>query len=205
MALAAKMPETPEELEGFIRAVVDGQVMELQRETLEELRRLGERQGRVEGRVEELGRVVRLYREDFQGLREDFRSLEERHQRDFQGLREDFRSLVERYQVDFQGLREDFRSLLERFDAFQAEMRRENEAFHQEMRAENEKFRQGVWGRFEKVDQRFEKIDERFERMEGRLFEMQRALTVQTRWLITLLVAAPVIYSVMEKLLGLLP
>lgn len=61
MALAAQMPGTPEELEGFIRAVVDRQVIELQRETLEELRRLGERQARVEGRVEELGRVVGLY------------------------------------------------------------------------------------------------------------------------------------------------
>lgn len=148
--------------------------MGLQRETLEEFRCVGEWQTRVEGRVEELGRVVGLYREDFIGLREDFRSL------------------VERYQ-------EDFRSLLERFDHFQAEVRRENEAFRQEVRAENEKFRQAVGGRFEQIDERFEKIDARFERLEGRLFEMQRSLTIQTRWLVGLLVAAPVIYSVVDE------
>ena len=88
-------------------------------------------------------------------------------------------------------------------------MRAESEKFRQEMRAESEKFRQEVWGRFgeidqrfEKIDQRFEKIDQRFERMEMRLFDMQKSLTLQTRWLIVLLVAAPVIYSVMEKLLN---
>ena len=52
------------------------------------------------------------------------------------------------------------------------------------------------------VSGRFGEIDQRFERMETRLFDMQKSLTLQTRWLIVLLVAAPVIYSVMEKLLN---
>jgi hypothetical protein len=188
MAMAAKMPETPEELEGFVQGVVDKQVIGLQRETLEELRRLGERQGRVEGRVEELGRVIGLYREDFQGLRADFRSLQEGYREDFRGLREDFRSLQERYQEDFQGLRADFRSLLERFDHFQTEMRRENEAFRQEIRTENEKFRQEIRAENEKFRQevqgQFEKIDARFERMEGRFDQMYNRMLVQTRWMV---------------------
>lgn len=227
MALATHMPETPDELAGFIRGVVDRQVIELQRETLEEMRRLGERQARVEGRVEGLGQTIELYREDFGDLREDFRRLTERQQIDFQGLREDFRSLLDRFD-HFQGemrreyevFRQDIRAENEKF---RQEIREEHGVFCQEVRAENEKFRQEVWGRFERIDERFERIDERFkriderfdkiderferinerfERIEGRLFEMQKSLTTQTRWLVVLLVAAPVIYSVMEKVLG---
>jgi hypothetical protein len=52
------------------------------------------------------------------------------------------------------------------------------------------------------VSGRFGGIDQHFERMEAWLFDMQKSLTLQTRWLIVLLVAAPVIYSVMEKLLN---
>jgi DNA anti-recombination protein RmuC len=159
MAVALKMPETPEELAVFVRGVRDHQALELQRESLAELRQLSERQARIEGRVEELSHTVQLYRGDFH-------------------------------------------SLLERFDHFQGEVRAENEKFRQETRTENEKLRQEIWGRFEKIDQRFEKIDQRFERMEGRLFDMQKSLTVQTRWLIALLVAAPIIYSVLDKVLN---
>jgi hypothetical protein len=43
------------------------------------------------------------------------------------------------------------------------------------------------------------------DRLEGRLFDMQKALTMQTRWLLTLLIAAAVIYGLVQKLLGLLP
>jgi hypothetical protein len=52
------------------------------------------------------------------------------------------------------------------------------------------------------VSGRFGGIDQHFERMEAWFFDMQKSLTLQTRWLIVLLVAAPVIYSVMEKLLN---
>lgn len=173
----SKMPETPEELEVFVRGVRHDQALELQRETLAELRQLGERQARLEGRVEELSHTVQLYRQDFQSLLERF----------------------DHFQAEVRAENEKFRQ----------EMRTENEKFRREIRAENEKFRQEVWGRFgeidqrfEKIDQRFEKIDQRFERMEARLFDMQKSLTLQTRWLIVLLVAAPVIYSVMEKLLN---
>ena len=38
MAVAIKMPETPEELEAFVRGVRDHQALELQREVLAELR-----------------------------------------------------------------------------------------------------------------------------------------------------------------------
>jgi Asp-tRNA(Asn)/Glu-tRNA(Gln) amidotransferase A subunit family amidase len=185
MAVAAKMPETPEELRGFIQGVVDRQVVELQRETLEELRRLGERQAKVEGRVEELGQAVRLYREDFQGLREDFRSLLERFdhfqvemRREHEVFRQEMRAENEKFRQETRAENEKFRQ----------ETRAENEKFRQEMGAENEKFRQEVWRRFERID--------------GRLFEMQKSLTVQTRWLVALLVAAPVIYSVMERVLA---
>ncbi len=178
------MPETPEELEVFVRSIRDNQVLELQRESLAELRQLSERQSRLEGRVEELSHTVQLYRQDFHSLLERFGH----------------------FQTEVRAENEKFRR----------EMRAESEKFRQEMRAENEKFRQEVWGRFgeidqrfekidqrfEKIDQRFEKIDQRFERMEIRLFDMQKSLTLQTRWLIVLLVAAPVIYSVMEKLLN---
>ncbi len=164
------MPETPEELEVFVRSIRDNQVLELQRESLAELRQLSERQARLEGRVEELSHTVQLYRQDFHSLLERFGH----------------------FQTEVRAESEKFRQ----------EMRAESEKFRQEMRAENEKFRQEVWGRFGEIDQRFEKIDQRFERMEIRLFDMQKSLTLQTRWLIVLLVAAPVIYSVMEKLLN---
>lgn len=190
MSAAVKMPETPEELEAFVRGVRNQETLELQRETLAELHGIDTRQSRIEGRVEHLGQTIDLYRADFQGLREDFRSLEERSQKDFQGLREDFRSL------------------LERFDSFQVESRRENEKFRQEIRTENEKFRQEVGGkfgemdqRFEKIDHRFEKMDQRFEKIDERLLDMQKSITLQTRWLLAVLVAAPVIYGVMEKVL----
>ena len=164
------MPETPEELEVFVRSIRDNQVLELQRESLAELRQLSERQARLEGRVEELSHTVQLYRQDFHILLERFGH----------------------FQTEVRAENEKFRQ----------EMRAESEKFRQEMRAENEKFRQEVWGRFGEIDQRFEKIDQRFERMDIRLFDMQKSLTLQTRWLIVLLVAAPVIYSVMEKLLN---
>ena len=183
MSAAVKMPETPEELESFVRGVRNQETLELQRETLAELHGIDTRQSRIEGRVEHLGQTIDLYRADFQGLREDFRSLEERSQKDFQGLREDFRSL------------------LERFDSFQAEVRRENEKFRQETRTENEKFRQEVSGKFSELDHRFEKIDHRFEKMDERLLDMQKSITLQTRWLLAVLVAAPAIYGVMEKVL----
>jgi hypothetical protein len=57
----------------------------------------------------------------------------------------------------------------------------------------------------EQMEGRLERLEGRLERMEGRLFDMQRSLTIQTRWLLTFLVAAPVIYGVVQKLLGLLP
>ena len=182
------MPETPEELEVFVRSIRDNQVLELQRESLAELRQLSERQARLEGRVEELSHTVQLYRQDFHSLLERFGHFQTEVRAENEKFRQEMRAESEK---------------------FRQEMWAENEKFRQEMRAENEKFRQEVWGRFgeidqrfEKIDQRFEKIDQRFERMEIRLFDMQKSLTLQTRWLIVLLVAAPVIYSVMEKLLN---
>jgi chromosome segregation ATPase len=162
---AVKMPETPEELESFVRGARNQETLEPQRETLAELHGIDTRQSRIEGRVEHLGQTIDLYRADFQGLREDFRSL------------------------------------LERFDSFQAEVRRENEKFRQETRTENEKFRQEVSGKFSEMDHRFEKIDHRFEKMDERLLDMQKSITLQTRWLLAVLVAAPAIYGVMEKVL----
>ncbi len=156
MSEAQKMPETPEELVPFIRSVVNEQMLGLHREVLEEVKKLGERQARIEGRLEGVERLVEAYREDIKG--------------------------------------------------FQVETRAENEKFRQEIRSENEKFRQEIHNENEKfhqeVNARFATIEGRLERMEGRLFDMQRALTTQTRWLLTLLVAAPVIYSLMQKLLG---
>ncbi len=146
MPLAQKMPETPEDLATFIRSVVDERVVGLHQEVLQEVRRLGERQARIEGRLEGVERLVEAYREDIKG--------------------------------------------------FQAQIREDMRGFQIEIRAENEKFRQ-------EVTARFTTIEGRLERLEGRLFDMHRALTTQTRWLLTLLVAAPVIYSLMQKLLGL--
>ena len=37
--------------------------------------------------------------------------------------------------------------------------------------------------------------------MDERLLGMQKSITVQTRWLLTFLVAVPAIYAVMEKVL----
>ncbi len=184
----AIMPGTLEELEVFVRGVRDNQALELQRESLAELRQLSERQARLEGRVEELSHTVQLYRQDFHSLLERF----------------------DHFQAEVRSGNEKFRQEMRtENEKFRQEMRTENEKFRQEMRAENEKFRQEVGERFseidqrfEKIDQRFEKIDQRFERMEARLFDMQKSLTQQTRWLVALLVAAPVIYSVMNKLLN---
>ncbi len=162
MPLAMKMPETPEELAGFVRAVVDEQMVDLQHEVLAEVRRLGERQARMEGRLEGVERLVEAYREDIKG--------------------------------------------------FQAEIRADQEKFRQEVRADQEKFRQEVETRFvmfegclDRMDGRLDRMDGHLERIEGRLFDMQKALTVQTRWLLTFLVAVPVIYSLLQKLLEILP
>ncbi|MEE8303931.1 MAG: hypothetical protein V3S24_16020, partial [Candidatus Tectomicrobia bacterium] len=165
MPLAMKMPETPEELAGFVRAVVDEQMVDLQHEVLAEVRRLGERQARMEGRLEGVERLVEAYREDIKG--------------------------------------------------FQAEIRADQEKFRQEVRADQEKFRQEVETRFVMFEGRLDRMEGRLDRMEGhldrmeghleriegRLFDMQKALTVQTRWLLTFLVAVPVIYSLLQKLL----
>ena len=60
-------------------------------------------------------------------------------------------------------------------------------------------------GRLDRMDGHLDRMEGHLERIEGRLFDMQKALTVQTRWLLTFLVAVPVIYSLLQKLLGILP
>ena len=88
----------------------------------------------------------------------------------------------------------------------------DQEKFHQGVRADQEKFRQEVETRFvmfegclDRMEGRLDRMDGHLERIEGRLFDMQKALTVQTRWLLTFLVAVPVIYSLLQKLLEILP
>ena len=60
-------------------------------------------------------------------------------------------------------------------------------------------------GRLDRMEGHLDRMEGHLERIEGRLFDMQKALTVQTRWLLTFLVAVPVIYSLLQKLLGILP
>jgi hypothetical protein len=78
MPLAQKMPETPEELAGFIRAVVNERMLGLQHEVLAEVRRLGERQARIEGRLEGAERLVEAYREDIKGFQTEMRADQEK-------------------------------------------------------------------------------------------------------------------------------